>query len=100
MASGSCSIDCGRTQIIAGEGHGRPIGAILLAFHAFANVVLFYQSCLESGLKDEGYCEANMDRHLPELELMANHLRATTSLTEAGQLLRRPLAGRVAVIRH
>jgi HEXXH motif-containing protein len=62
----------------------RPLGAILLAFHAFANVVLFYRSCMSAGLDDNGYCKAGETRHLPELEAMARDLRSSSSLTGAG----------------
>ncbi|MEO0652472.1 MAG: HEXXH motif-containing putative peptide modification protein [Planctomycetota bacterium] len=71
---------------------GRPLEAILLAYHAFANVLLFYRSCIESGLDDGGYCERNIDRHGPELAELLRPLRETDGLTEVGDFLWRPLA--------
>jgi HEXXH motif-containing protein len=77
------------------RGEGRPIEAILLAFHAFGNVVLFYRLCIEAGLEDNGYCEINAARHLSELEIMLSHLQSSHALTEIGALLWRPLAAKL-----
>jgi HEXXH motif-containing protein len=74
------------------KGRERPIDAILLAFHAFGNVVLFYRLCSEAGLDDGGYCAANTVRHLAELEIMHSHLESSRALTEVGTLLWKPLA--------
>jgi HEXXH motif-containing protein len=77
------------------KGTGRPIDAILLAFHAFGNVVLFYRLCIEAGLDDNGYCTDNAARHLAELEIMRSHLQSSRALTEVGALLWRPLAAKL-----
>jgi HEXXH motif-containing protein len=77
------------------KGIGRPIDAILLAFHAFGNVVLFYRLCVDAGLDDKGYCAANAARHLAELEIMRSHIRSSRALTEVGTLLWRPLAAKL-----
>jgi len=74
---------------------GRPIRAILLAYHAFANVALFYRACLASGVDDGGYCRRNLERHLPELEVLERHLRATDALTDVGRALWEPLVSRL-----
>jgi HEXXH motif-containing protein len=70
----------------------RPIDAILLAFHAFANVVLFYRQCIAAGLEDDGYCKKNAARHLAELNIMHSHLQSSDALTKVGVLLWKPLA--------
>ena len=74
------------------KGEGRPIDAILLAFHAFANVVLFYRLCIDGGLDDDGYCKVNAERHLSELKVMLTYLQSSNALTEVGTLLWKPLA--------
>jgi len=73
------------------KGTERPISAILLAFHAFANVVLFYESCIRHGAGSEHYCRQNIDRHSEELKTLLRHLRATTALTDIGTSLIEPV---------
>ena len=77
------------------KGTDRPIDKILLAFHAFANVGLFYKSCIATGLDDKNYCKINLERHLPELNELAEHLRSCNSLTKVGRALWEPLANNV-----
>jgi hypothetical protein len=77
------------------KGTDRPIDKILLAFHAFANVGLFYKSCIATGLDDKNYCKKNLERHLPELNELAEHLRSCNSLTNVGRALWEPLANSV-----
>jgi HEXXH motif-containing protein len=77
------------------KGADRPIEMVLLAFHAFANVVIFYRECIATGYADKEYCQANIERHLPELEILCGHLRSPNSLTEIGTLIWKPLSERV-----
>ena len=70
---------------------GRPIDRILLAYHAFANLVLFYRTCLASGIDDDGYCERNEKATLPQLEMLEEALGTTTALTPIGRALFEPL---------
>ena len=74
---------------------GRPISMILLAYHAFANVELFYRHCQAAGLEDEGYCANNQEGLKPQLEQLEQALSATDALTELGQALWEPLAERI-----
>jgi len=74
---------------------GRPIDKILLAYHAFANVVLFYRMCQDSGVRDSGYCERNEEQLIPQLEQLEAPLRATKALTPLGHALWEPLAERI-----
>src|SRR4030095_1007542 len=53
----------------------RPVDAILIAYHAFANVVLFYRACLASGVEDVAHCCRNEERHVRELGILLGHLR-------------------------
>lgn len=74
----------------------RPIRAILLAFHAFANVLLYYRMCRSSGLEDGGYCERQEEQLLPQLKDLLGPLRRTKGLTPAGRSLWEPLAAAIA----
>lgn len=71
---------------------GRPLDKILLAYHAFANVILFYRECREQGV-ETGMEEGAI---LPELEQLAAPLRQTTGLTELGRAFWEPLDARIA----
>lgn len=70
---------------------GRPIDRILLAYHAFANVVLFYRACLESGIDDDGYCARNEKATIPQLDMLEEALCKTPALTPIGRVLFEPL---------
>ncbi|GLV55779.1 hypothetical protein KDH_26230 [Dictyobacter sp. S3.2.2.5] len=74
---------------------GRPIRAILLAYHAFANVLLFYRLCQEKGLSDDGYCYQQEKNLLPQLKQLEDSLHTTRALTPLGLALWKPLAERV-----
>ena len=74
---------------------GRPLDKILLAYHAFANVLLYYRMCRESGLRDGGYIDRNEPRLIPQLKQLEAPLRKTKGLTELGKSLWQPLAERV-----
>jgi len=69
----------------------RPLDRVLLAYHAFANVLLFYDLCIKAGLDDDEYCRQNYRRHVRELEVLEQHLRGNPALTRTGQLLCEPL---------
>jgi HEXXH motif-containing protein len=77
----------------------RPIGAILLAYHAFANVQLFYRAALARGIDDAGYCERNARELAPQLVLMEEWLCSTTALTPLGRALWEPLAAELRAAR-
>ncbi|MBZ9850017.1 hypothetical protein LB565_18705 [Mesorhizobium sp. CA14] len=74
----------------------RPIEMILLAYHAFANVLMFYRECRRSGLMDAGYCERNEQELVPDLRKLEDALMKTNSLTEVGEALWRPFRPHVA----
>jgi HEXXH motif-containing protein len=71
---------------------GRRIDRILLAYHAFANVMLFYRDCLAANIRDEGYCERNEKATMPQLKMLDEALQATRALTPLGRALYEPLA--------
>jgi HEXXH motif-containing protein len=72
----------------------RKIYYILLAYHAFANVVLFCRECLQAGYADEdGYFAKNEVQLMPQLMQLEAALRKTQALTPLGRSLWEPLAG-------
>jgi HEXXH motif-containing protein len=75
---------------------GRPLRAILLAYHAFANVQLFYQLCEQQAAPDEGYCSRNAAALAPQLRQLEEPLRSTSALTDIGRALFEPLASRLS----
>lgn len=74
---------------------GRPIRAILLAFHAFANVLLFYRMCRESDLSDGGYWATQEAQLRPQVDELAKALSMTRALTARGEALWQPVAERI-----
>jgi hypothetical protein len=64
----------------------RPIDRILLAYHAFGNVLLFCRAANENGLLDDEYIsvrERQLEAHLGVLEEALQSTRALTSLGHA-----------------
>jgi hypothetical protein len=77
---------------------GRPIYFILLAYHAFANVFLFYRMAWTHGLGPNDP-RVRVDQRLQklgkQLEIMEQALQATTALTPLGRALWEPLHERI-----
>lgn len=70
----------------------RPIERILIGFHAFANIALFYRSSLAAGLHDDRrLAELELASNLQQLEPMVKDLEATTDLTPAARGVFEPL---------
>jgi HEXXH motif-containing protein len=78
------------------KGCDRPIYYILIAYHAFANVLLFSQRCLAAGYNDsDGHLHRNVHMLTEWLETLDKPLRNTTALTTVGKALWLPLARRL-----
>jgi HEXXH motif-containing protein len=77
-------------------GRERPLSRILVAFHAFGNVALLYEACLESGVQDGGYCARRRDELIPRLRQLHEPLADNPALTPVGAALAYPLAERLA----
>lgn len=72
---------------------GRPIHYILIAYHAFANVLLFSQRCLANGYDDpDGYLQRNVLALTEWMRHFEAALGTTKALTPLGEALWRPLA--------
>jgi HEXXH motif-containing protein len=70
----------------------RDLGRIVLAYHAFANVYLFYQSCLELG---DTTVIGRASRTLSDLKAIEPYILNNSSLTSLGRLLVDPLVTRL-----
>jgi HEXXH motif-containing protein len=80
------------------RGTGRPIYYILVAYHAFANVLIFYREALAHGLSPDqpGVCiEQQIDDLSKQLEVLDQALQTTRALTPIGRALYGPLAERL-----
>lgn len=70
----------------------RPIDRILIAFHAFANIVLFYRACLAAGASDlSEAAEREIAISLPHLGAMSDYLQRSRGLSPTGRGLFEPL---------
>jgi HEXXH motif-containing protein len=76
-------------------GRDRPLRAILVAYHAFANVVLFLTACVRGGLDDRGYCTARLEEVIPKIRRLEEPLRENAALTSTGRALADPLMERM-----
>lgn len=74
---------------------GRPIGAITLAYHAFANIVFFYRLCQANNLADGGYCQRNEKILADQVYVLEQALHTSQALTAQGRALWEPLAWRL-----
>ncbi|WP_425098584.1 aKG-HExxH-type peptide beta-hydroxylase [Tropicibacter sp. S64] len=76
----------------------RPIFNILLAYHAFGNILLFHRAVMAKGNAPEPAFSrdriAQIEGYMPQFE---TSLAASPALTASGQALWRPLATRCAV---
>lgn len=77
----------------------RPLSKILMAYHAFANVRLFYEAVRASGVDEEGYVKRHEQRLTDTVAQLDAPLRANRTLTDLGRTLYYPLATRVAALR-
>jgi HEXXH motif-containing protein len=76
----------------------RPLSAILVAYHAFANVALFLRTC--SALVDGAeYVGPRVEEVLGWLDRLEEPIRTGGTLTDAGCALVDPLADRLAMTR-
>jgi HEXXH motif-containing protein len=73
----------------------RPLERIGVAYHAFANILLFYDSCLTSGIDDGGYCRRNREALSPDVARLEAPLRGSDALTSVGRALSEPLMERL-----
>jgi len=73
------------------RGTERPISAILVAYHAVANIALFYRECRRSGYSEAEYLDVSEPEALSWLIELDGPLARTGSLTQVGRALYEPL---------
>lgn len=69
----------------------RKLGKIVIGYHAFANVLLFYRTLLRNGLTGNQYCAAMEARLSADTEVLEKPLRDNPALTAIGLDLCEPL---------
>jgi HEXXH motif-containing protein len=72
----------------------RPLERVLLAYHAFANVMLFYRAAIDCGLDDDGFLAGLRPTLTENLEQLEQPLRESDALTPIGRALIQPLMKR------
>ena len=76
-------------------GRERPLAAILVAYHAFANVLLFLNDCIRTGFDGDGYAKARVKEVIPKVEVLESALKDNPALTTVGRALVTFLQGRL-----
>jgi hypothetical protein len=76
----------------------RPLGRILMAYHALANVRLFYECVRAAGGSDIAYVEANEQDLIASIAALSAPLRNNPALTALGRGLYEPLAERLRAL--
>jgi HEXXH motif-containing protein len=76
---------------------GRSLERILLAYHAFGNMLLFYRACLQDRKLDRNHCARNVDEIEEQLRILDEPLNDNPSLTDLGQSIYRPLSRRLSL---
>ena len=74
----------------------RPLDRILLAYHAFANLVLMFRQFSSAGYDPYGYCQESEREVHAQVADMDAPLRDNPALTAAGRALYEPLRDRLA----
>ena len=75
----------------------RKLSLIMAAYHAFANVLLFYRLCRENGIEERRECDRQESILLPWLEKLEGPLSNNSALTEIGRALWQPLKSQLQV---
>ncbi|MEX2262165.1 MAG: HEXXH motif-containing putative peptide modification protein [Bryobacteraceae bacterium] len=73
----------------------RPLNRIVVAYHAFANLLLFYRLLRANGISDDAYCAQKEAELISQVEDLESPLRTSRALTSIGRGLCDPLIERV-----
>jgi HEXXH motif-containing protein len=71
----------------------RPLERIVLGFHAFANVYLYYSTMLKSGAGRQDFCAEQMAKCHVDLAQVITLIKETDKLTDIGCAIAYPLLG-------
>lgn len=74
----------------------RPLGKVLVGYHAFANILLFYRKLLRNGFAEDPYCKSMEARLSAEVEILEGPLRDNPALTAFGRDICEPLIERLS----
>ena len=73
----------------------RPLGKIVTAYHAFANMLQFYRMCRSNGLVGEGDYSQREAELVSQVDQLETPLRSNSALTLIGRSLCDPLIERL-----
>jgi HEXXH motif-containing protein len=73
----------------------RPIDRVLIAFHAFANVVLFHRACIAANAPFADACASIVAENEPHLAEFKTFLGGSNGLTKAGRAIWEPVMARM-----
>lgn len=73
----------------------RPLNRVLIAYHAFGNVLVFYRALLDRGVDVGGLVAREAERLTGEVAQLEAPLRGNSALTEVGHALFAPLSERL-----
>lgn len=65
----------------------RPIDKVLMAYHAAANILMYYQYCIDAGLDSEGYCNNRLKTLSAGLDEMYKSLNISSTLSLLGKYI-------------
>lgn len=70
----------------------RPLSAIITAYHAFGNILLFYAMCRKSNLANSAEIEKYLTRFTPQVAEIEPIMVGNKAITDVGNALWRPLS--------
>jgi len=76
----------------------RPLSRVLMAYHALANVRLFYNTIRTSGVDGRRYVDLHEEGIIDSVAQLDKPLRGNPALTPIGRALYEPLASRIAAL--
>ena len=77
-------------------GRARPIGKLLLSYHALGNILIALSSFDIEQLPDEGYCKNRLATLSSQITQVEEALSRSCALTELGRSLWKPISRRLA----
>jgi HEXXH motif-containing protein len=70
----------------------RPLFGIMLAYHAFGNMILYYRDIKANDNREIEHRDAAISEIMPQIVTLYEHLRASDGLTAGGAMIRDELA--------
>lgn len=83
------------------KGRERPLSSVILAYHAFANVILYYDACRKAGLDDQDhYIDRHYDNTVSDVESLSNVINGVSSLSALGHGIVAPLEAQLRGVHY